>query len=193
MRVDMTATVFSALRGKLVGKHPTLGVLVSEDGMVLMPRGWTKGSSVRKDKKYPGVRIHGHYYLVHRIVAETFIPNPENKPTVDHIDRNTSNNCVLNLRWATHTEQRINSAQCINAKDLGVICRENPKEWARRNARLLYNEYKKDPEWVEKERKRLRDYAEKRKQDPEFKKRNAEKARRYRAKKKAEQAAQPSN
>jgi hypothetical protein len=35
---------------------------------------------------------------VHRLIAETFIDNPENKKTVDHIDRNTTNNCVKNLR-----------------------------------------------------------------------------------------------
>ena len=45
---------------------------------------------------------------IHRLVALTWIPNPENKPTVDHIDHNLDNNCMSNLRWATHVEQEEN-------------------------------------------------------------------------------------
>ena len=42
--------------------------------------------------------------FIHRLVAETFIPNPENKPCVDHIDGDRTNNNLTNLRWVSHKE-----------------------------------------------------------------------------------------
>lgn len=42
---------------------------------------------------------------IHRLVAEAFIPNPDNKLTVDHIDGDRQNNSIENLRWATYGEQ----------------------------------------------------------------------------------------
>ena len=51
--------------------------------------------------------IIGRFYI-HRAVAELFIPNPYNKRYVDHIDTNTHNNNVNNLRWVTQIENNQN-------------------------------------------------------------------------------------
>lgn len=51
------------------------------------------------------------YFSVHQLVAQTFLPNPDNKPTVNHIDGDKSNNHLDNLEWATYDEQMAHASK----------------------------------------------------------------------------------
>ena len=64
--------------------------------IVVTPKGYHRVVLSKKNKSYN--------FLIHRLVAEAFIPNPENKPCVNHKDENPSNNNYTNLEWATHKE-----------------------------------------------------------------------------------------
>lgn len=55
-----------------------------------------------------------HKKRVNRLVAIAFIPNPDNKPQVDHIDGNKQNNSITNLRWVTNNENQKNAAMLRN-------------------------------------------------------------------------------
>lgn len=88
----------------------TYGRCMTAGRMIQSKAGWQryrKGRLLVKHdngKGYFAYLIDGKHIYIHRLVALTFIPNPENKEQVDHIDGNKANNCVDNLRWATRSE-----------------------------------------------------------------------------------------
>ena len=59
--------------------------------------------------KGKGSYLYISNFDIHRAVAELFIPNPENKPCVDHINTDPLDNRACNLRWVTHKENSNNS------------------------------------------------------------------------------------
>ena len=88
--------------------------MIYEDGRIWSKcRGkgkFLKQNPTRDDYLMVGLHKDGKKkkMTVHRLLGIAFIPNPENKPCIDHIDRNRQNNNISNLRWATESENSSN-------------------------------------------------------------------------------------
>ena len=80
--------------------------------------------------------------LFHRLVAEHYIPNPENKPQVDHINRNRQDNRVENLRWVSLEEQAQNKGQFKNNTS-GHKCIFKQGDYWRHERRINHRGYVK--------------------------------------------------
>ena len=127
--------------------HPDLDILVSSIGEVFVPQSgarkahWTFGS--KGSDGYRRVKIDGKAYKVHRLVAQTFIPNPKNKPQVDHISRQKDQNSVDNLRWSTPSENSRNTSQHdrVDARG-GTHWYEDEKQYKREHNTRYYAENK---------------------------------------------------
>lgn len=80
-----------------------VGEIMRCDGKILtaFPRGHNKYMMVRIQ-----INNKAHWVSIHRAVATAFIPNPEKKPMVNHIDGNKLNNHVDNLEWVTASENQ---------------------------------------------------------------------------------------
>tara|TARA_B110000503_G_scaffold108459_1_gene162207 strand:- start:1490 stop:1990 length:501 start_codon:yes stop_codon:yes gene_type:complete len=132
-------------------EHPThKGYFVTEDGRVfsywrLHHHTWLidynrvpkEISQCNGTKGYQLVPVAGGTRKVHRLVAETYLPNPHNYATVNHIDEDKKNNNVNNLEWMSNADnisyshskyyiiENLITNEVIKIRNLDRWCKEN--------------------------------------------------------------------
>ena len=117
---------------------------ISENGKVFTYKGGkgtiTVGSELKQcqgTKGYLQLRLYdsqgiGHTVRIHKLVAETFINNPDNLPQIDHIDNDKLNNDITNLRWVTNqvnTEKALSKIYYLTHKNGSGIFIHNFNKW----------------------------------------------------------------
>ena len=102
------------------------------------------------------VNSHGYFHVnlrrdgktklcrIHRLIAQHYISNPENKPCIDHIDRNKLNNNISNLRWVTHKENMNNCSIGKNNKSghINISYDKLTNLWRFQKKGYKYNRFK---------------------------------------------------
>ena len=108
----------------------------SSNGFKTIPEKQLKLNN-RNNSNYLTITLRkcGHKYnmSIHRLVAQTFIPNPNNFPVVNHIDGNKKNNCVSNLEWCT---------QSHNVKESYKLGLEKPTSGCFKKGNIPWNKSK---------------------------------------------------
>lgn len=79
---------------------------IMKDGKIFNKRFGRFVKPQPNSKGYGRVQLCGKFYFVHRLVAEKYIPNPNNLPQINHKDGDKTNNSVENLEWVSNQENR---------------------------------------------------------------------------------------
>lgn len=128
---------------------------VSNDGQVRNRKGEQKVLSIKKgaNTNYREVSLwkdgKNKRFLVHRLVAKAFIPNPNNYKIINHKDEDGTNNCVSNLEWCNHEynaryrkyEQKTkpkNSCKTVSAQQREKTSR-SVKKYRREHAKIKFD------------------------------------------------------
>lgn len=137
--------------------HPYIDILVSNIGEVFVPANgkhkahWTFGSM--DSYGYMVVKINGKKYKVHRLVAQTYIPNPKNLPEVDHTTRDKTANSVQFLRWVTRSQNCRNTSRNDRVDARGGTHYYEDKKQFYREAHAKYNKTHKDVHFADGKRR----------------------------------------
>ena len=141
--------------------HPTLDVLVSSVGEVLVPATkyskahWTFGSKYKQGYMY--VQVNGKRYRVHRLVAGAFLGDIPSGYETDHIDRDRSNNAVTNIRIVSRSGNCRNT--CANDRvdsRSGTHWYENEKQYQRERYLTHYQSFRERDAKLRKTHKNVR-------------------------------------
>lgn len=73
------------------------------------------------NRGYKAVKIAGKTKMIHRLVAECFVPNPDGKPYVNHINGDKLDNSAINLEWCTHRENMDHAYSTGLISDIGKL------------------------------------------------------------------------
>lgn len=94
---------------------------ISSFGQIRNKRGRILTPQLRERKGHKAFKIKLNiggrkWFFIHRLVAAAFLINDEDKPQVDHINRDSLDNNVVNLRWVTEKENKQNRSNSRNEK-----------------------------------------------------------------------------
>lgn len=121
---------------------------------ILAPHRHPKGYIIINLKQ----KDRSHTYKLHRLVAITFIPNPNDYPEVNHKDENKANNCVENLEWCTHQYNSVYGTRIERLiKNRSSQVGRKLSEETKRKISIARTGKKFSEEWKADRRKKMRD------------------------------------
>ena len=135
-----------------ISDHGNVKSLIGWDGAKYIKREMMLSPWEQKpdsENNYIRMKVHLSFnnsykgFMVHRLVADAFIPNPENKPHINHIDNNPLNNHYTNLEWCTPTENITHAYKTGSRKSYHLykkeIISDYKKGMSQRNIAKKYN------------------------------------------------------